>query len=310
MRLFFDYMFVIMPVIDRDIYGDPSFYHNSNAWSSEVYCFVCAVCAAVIVQLQAQKIDLPFHGPEIEMDKLFAEECLREQKTFDYIAKPTKLSVMTSFFLFAYYGNHENPCKAWHYLQETISFAEILDMDDERMYEKLDHIEAQWTRRLYWLLFITERAYAIQRRKHARLPHTVMQPSVFPDEPPEMLNGFNNLGKLFSAIDDNFVRAWRGSRKASLCNEAWLAHTQDRIDKVAFDLWGSGNETQQMDINVTREWLHVLAWQMGVTHGVVLWGNKDNPMGLSYPIELAKKVVDYTSTANALALDSHGIGMV
>lgn len=33
-------------------------------------------------------------------------------------------------------------------------------------------------------------------------------------------------------------------------------------------------------------------------------------MRLDYPVELARKVVEITSGASALALDSHGIGMV
>ena len=215
---------------------------------------------------------------------------------------------MTSFFLFAYYGNHEKHAKAWHYLQEAITFAENLNMDDESSYGKLDPVEAQWRRRLYWLLFITERAYAVQRRKHTRLHSSVQLPAVYESEDPQLLNGFVNLANLFSAVDDNFVRAWRGSRKASLCNEAWLAQTQEQLDKAALAL-GNITETQQLDISVTREWLHVLAWQMGVSNGLI-WGQGQGGMRLEYPIELAKKVVEITSGANALALDSHGIGMV
>ena len=41
-----------------------------------------------------------------------------------------------------------------------------------------------------------------------------------------------------------------------------------------------------------------------------MWGKGEGGMRLDYPIELAKKVVEITSGANALALDSHGIGMV
>ncbi len=307
MSLFFEHMFVIMPVIDRKIYLDPAFYANSHLWAPDMYCFLCAICAATIVQLQVNHNmpELPPLHPLKATDDFFAEECLRERKTFDYIEIPSTLSVMTSFFLFAYFGNHEKHRKAWHYLQETIAFAENLDMDDEKSYLDLNPTEAQWRRRLYWLLFITERAYAIQRRKHARLPKSVQQPYVFESEEPELLNGFNNLGTLFATVDENFVRAWRGSRKASLCNEAWLAQTQDQIDKVALAL-GHVTETQQLDINITREWLHVLAWQMGVSNGL-MWG--EGGMSLDYPIELARKVVAITSTTTALAMDSHGIGM-
>ncbi|KAK4550475.1 hypothetical protein LTR36_000054 [Oleoguttula mirabilis] len=296
-----------MPVIDRNFYLDSNFYNDSNALSSGMYCFLCALCAATIVQLDASTPQPPPLHSGKATDDVLAEECLRERRAFDYIEPTSTLSVMTSFFLFAYYGNHEKHGKAWHYLQESITFAENLDMDSEQSYAKLDPVEAQWRRRLYWLLFITERAYAVQRRKHTRLHASVHLPAVFESEDPQLLNGFVNLANLFSAVDDSFVSAWRGSRRQSLCNEAWLADTQKQLDAAALAL-DNISETQHLDISVTREWLHVLAWQMGVSNGLI-WGRGEGGMRLDYPIELAKKVVEITSGANALALNSHGIGM-
>ena len=307
-QLFYGHMFPIMPIIDRSIYLNPSFYANSSMFTSDMYCFLCSICAATVVQLDDSMAQPPPLHPSKRADDIFIDECLRERKNYDYIENQSTLSVMTAFFMFAYYGNHEKHAKAWHYLQESITFSENLNMDGEDSYAKLDPVEAQWRRRLYWLLFISERAYAVQRRKHTRLHASVQLPDLFASEDPQLLNGFVNLANLFSAVDDNFVRAWRGSRRQSLCNEAWLAETQKQLDAAALAL-GNVSETQHMDISVTREWLHVLAWQMGVSNGLI-WGKGEGGMRLDYPIELARKVVEITSGANALALDSHGIGMV
>jgi hypothetical protein len=188
--------------------------------------------------------------------------------------------------------------------------AENLNMDDERSYEQLDPVEAQWRRRLYWLLFITERAYAVQRRKHARLHTSIGMPAVFESDNPKLLNGFVKLADLFSAVDEAFVQAWRGSRRTSLCNETWLARTQKRLDATTKAVIPIGlTETQHLDIAITREWLHVLAWQMGVSNGLI-WTEGEGSMRLDYPVELAKNVVEITSGATPLAIDSHGIGMV
>lgn len=307
-QLFFDHMFPIMPIIDRNIYLDPVFFTDINAFSPDMYCFLCALCAATVVQLDTSiPQPSPIH-PSKSTDEAFVQECLRERQGYDYIENTSTLSVMISFFLFAYYGNHEKHVKAWHYLQESITFAENLNLDDETFYDKVDPVEAQWRRRLYWLLFVTERAYAVQRRKHVRLHSSVQLPSVFESEDPLLLTGFVNLANLFSAVDDSFVSAWRGSRRQSLCSEAWLANTQKQLDAAALAL-DDISETQHLDISVTREWLHVLAWQMGVSNGLI-WGQGEGGMRLDYPIELARKVVQITSGANALALDSHGIGMV
>lgn len=167
------------------------------------------------------------------------------------------------------------------------------------------------------MLIITyDRAYAIQQRKQTRLHASIQLPLVFESENPKLLNGFVTLVHLFSAIDDNFVRVWRGTRRRSLCSAPWLADTQRSLDGVALAV-NDITETQQLDISVSREWLHVLAWQMGVSNGLI-WGKSGEVgasaggcgMRLDYPVELARRVVKITEGANSLALDSHGIGMV
>ena len=306
-KLFFQHMFPIMPIIPRSVYLDPNLFMNSTSMSPEIYCFLCALCATTIIQLDASVSTPPPLRPGRATDDVFAEECIRERRDYDYMS-PSTLSVMTSFFLFCYHGNHERHERAWYYLQESITFAENLSLDDEEAYLKLDAVEAQWRRRLYWLLFITERAYAVQRRKRTRLTPSVSLPTVFESEDVRLLNGFVSLANLFSAVDDSFVSAWRGSRRQSLCNEAWLTKTQRELDATARVI-GNLTETQHLDISVTREWLHVLAWQMGVSNGLI-WGQGEGDMRLDYPIELAKKVVEITTSATSVALDSHGIGMV
>jgi hypothetical protein len=305
--LFFTHMFPIMPIIPQNVYLDPELFVNSRHMAPALYCFLCALCATTIIQLDASIPTPPTLRPGKAMDDVFAEECIRERRDYDYMTTST-LSVMTSFFLFCYHGNHERHERAWYYLQESITLAENLNLDDEEAYSKLNSVEAQWRRRLYWLLFITERAYAVQRRKRTRLTPSVDLPTVFASEDGKLLNGFVNLANLFSAVDDSFVSAWRGSRRQSLCNEAWLMKTQRELDATARGM-GELSETQHLDISVTREWLHVLAWQMGVSNGLI-WGQGEGGMRLDYPIELAKKVVEITASATSEALDSHGIGMV
>lgn len=306
-RLFYDHMFAIMPIIDRNQYMDPNMYANSPSMPPDLYCFLCALCATTIVQLDASIPTPPPLRPGRATDDVFADEVIRERKHYDYVANASTLSVMTSFFLFCYHGNHEHYDHAWFYLQESITFTEILCLDDEETYTKLDPVEAQWRRRLYWLVFITERAYAVQRRKKTRLTPSVTLPAVFESENPQLLNGFVNLANLFSAVDDNFVSAWRGARRQSLVTESWLAETQKTLDKTAINM-ESMTETQHLDISITREWLHVLAWQMGVSNGL-LWTEGEGGMRLDYPIEIAGKVVQITTSADRQAMDSHGIGM-
>lgn len=163
-QLFFEHLYFIMPVVDEQIYLDPYMYNSSNYMPPETYAFLCALCAATIVQLDAAtavpEVE-PLPGRPVSAAEMFIEECLKVRQEIDYIGSSTIFTVMTSFFIFAYYGNKESSDKAWHYLQEAISFAENLEMDDENSLLKLDPLEAQWRRRLYWLLFITERYFTL-----------------------------------------------------------------------------------------------------------------------------------------------------
>lgn len=151
------------------------------------------------------------------------------------------------------------------------------------------------------------RAYAIQRRKNTRLHVSIELPLVFDSEDSRLLNGFVNLIHLFSAIDDNFVHIWRGVHRRFICPASWLTGVQRSLDTVALALEDI-TETQHLDISVSREWLHALAWQIGVGNGLV-WEKGEGGMRLDYPVELARRVVRITEGATAIALDSHGIGM-
>jgi hypothetical protein len=96
--------------------------------------------------------DLPSSSPE-----LLVEECLRERRECDYIEDPDTSTVLTSFFLFGYYGNLERHNKARHYLHEAISFAESVGLDNEVFLSQLPLPNRQQYRIVFWLLFVTER---------------------------------------------------------------------------------------------------------------------------------------------------------
>ena len=154
LELFFRHLFPIMPVLDRE------FYLNSlclqETLSSDQYCLLTAVSAVTIVQLNLLPELLEGSIPGLTAGHL-VEQCLQERRRYDYIDGPTTSTILTSFFLFGYYGNLEKHNKARHHLHEAISFAEVVGLDDENYLSQLALGEGQWCRRVFWLLFITER---------------------------------------------------------------------------------------------------------------------------------------------------------
>ena len=100
-------------------------------------------------------VDMPLE-PELTGEILvsLAETSLRQYSAID----DTSLdSLLASFFLFASYGNLNKPRHAWFYLNQSISLAQSLDMTHETGYHHLPDIEQEKRRRVFWLLFVTER---------------------------------------------------------------------------------------------------------------------------------------------------------
>lgn len=157
LEMFFNHLFPIMPVLDREVYLNFICYQDSI--SPDEYCLITAVSAVTIVQLNLPSTFVEQSVPGLTAE-LLVEQCLQQRRRYDYIDEPTASTVLISFFLFGYYGNLEKHNIARYYLHEAISFAEVIGLDDEDHLSQMALVEGQWYRRVFWLLFVTERYIA------------------------------------------------------------------------------------------------------------------------------------------------------
>lgn len=156
-ELFFTHLYPIMPVLDPKTYIESYLLCGPDPLSSEDFTLITALSAITIVQTNLSSSYQGRHMPALEAEILI-EQYLQERSWNDsYLETPTTMAVITSFFLFGYYGNVEMHGKSRYYLQEAILFAEMISLDDEEVHIGLSDSEIQWRRRLFWLLFITER---------------------------------------------------------------------------------------------------------------------------------------------------------
>jgi hypothetical protein len=84
-------------------------------------------------------------------------EAVRARKECDPIEDMNVESLLTSFFLFAAYGNLDRQDHAWFYLCQATSMIFTLGLHRESTYSEMTRDEAEDRRRVFWLLFITER---------------------------------------------------------------------------------------------------------------------------------------------------------
>lgn len=131
--------------------------------SAEAYCLMTAFCAFMLIQPgvvlktdqvveeQASSIDNP------KLGNLLMEDSARLRKGYDYIENPTVNTAITSFFLFGCCFGLNKHNTAWFHLREATALAQVLGMQDKHTYIFDNVVETSRKRRLFWLLFVTER---------------------------------------------------------------------------------------------------------------------------------------------------------
>lgn len=130
--------------------------------SAEKHCLVIALCAYVtLLPNMAISTEGPLEaGRKVYRATVLLDELLQVRKGYAYMQSSSTWTVITSYFLFACYSRMENNSLAWFYLREATTIALMLGMHDEQAYQTADIQSNIRRRRLYWLLFVSER-YAV-----------------------------------------------------------------------------------------------------------------------------------------------------
>ena len=133
--------------------------------SVEAYCLLCSFCAFMLIQpgieSKAGHTIKTLEGSLLNnasLGRTLLDGALRKRKSYDYIENPSINAVITSFFAFGCFFSLDKHNTAWFHLREATTLAQTIGMQDERTYAgEVDRAESARMRRLFWLLFVTER---------------------------------------------------------------------------------------------------------------------------------------------------------
>lgn len=164
-NVYLKYLFPIMPVVRGEELRLDS--QHPERLSARRYAFLASLCAATHIQLKLDGAN-PIPDPArlqsmgdghslVSGDKLLSE-AVRARQECNVVEDLSIETLLTSFFLFASYGNMDKQDHAWFYLCQATSMAFTLGLHCESTYAKLSVEEAEERRRVFWLLFITERS--------------------------------------------------------------------------------------------------------------------------------------------------------
>lgn len=163
-NVFLKYLFPIMPVVRKEQLQLDS--HHPQRLSPQRYSFMASLCAATHIQLNLDGA-FPASDPSPLRQTIDASsvmsgeelllEAVRARTECDIVEEVTIENLLTSFFLFAAYGNLDKQKHAWFYLCQSLSMVFSLGLHRESSYTEMSIEEAEERRRVFWLLFVTER---------------------------------------------------------------------------------------------------------------------------------------------------------
>ncbi|RKF58042.1 putative sucrose utilization protein SUC1 [Erysiphe neolycopersici] len=309
---FFNNMYPSLPILHRGRLEQQILFADHNI---DTYCLLTSLCAFMMIQpgigIPGNPLDLKcLPGANLVSGNILLQETLRIRRGYDYLEAPTLNSLVTSFFLFGCYFGLDLHNKAWFHLREATTLAHVNGLQKEETYLKFDAIDASRRRRLFWLLFVTERAYAFQRNRPLSLQATISPPTQN-DDPSDTqachLNGFIDLVNLFRPFDEKLVTLWNKTRTE--CSQNYLAGLQKDLINVLPSYLNS-TETQNADLRTSQQWLRTMVWQLSMQNGCLSSTNTDPSMTFQYPVDISRDLVSLTSQFSPKSMDVHGIGFI
>ena len=240
-------MYAIWPVVDvaellaklRGSMDDP-----------EACALAYSVCAATGAQLRLDGFETGSTQRRFKIIDRFAVEAERYRATLDCTENATVACILIPFFLHMYYSIKQKRFTSTLLLRESLTLCELLDLDKESAYATLPPEEQRYRRKVFWLLFVTERGNAMQNDLATVLRNSIELPKAEDDKDPVLLMGFLSLVRLFVAVDGTLIGGGSNHKDGVFSTETF-AKLQQQIQSNPAE---SDDETQRTDICVTQQW--------------------------------------------------------
>ena len=324
---------------------------NNDPSDYDTWALAASVCAGVISQLRLPehchpKISSPGSSgsspassrgkTHVSTSHDFAADAIYFREQYDFRERPTVASLLTSFFLHIYCANSEYLSTAGFHLRESLTQAHMLGLHRSASYATVSPGERELRLRVYWVLFVSERTFCVQRGLPTILKPINQRPS--PDEAPDGYSAspilsFLYLTNLFTFLDGDLIEP-PSEAEASLqvaeprmpgdpnspgADNLSLQKSQERVrNKIAYFQSSLGStaegigldETQRVDISVTRNWIRVLLWEYTIRHFPMSCTADDQAFSMLLPALVSHEMLGLFSGVSGKSIMAHGFGMV
>lgn len=290
----------IWPVADAEALVARLLTHPDD---QEAYGLATAICAAIVSQFSIDaEPGSPVEGHYRVSSATFEAESKKARNDSDHMENVTIFSTLGSFFLHVYSANVGRMNASTVLLGEAIVKAHILGLHKTTYYQLMTPEQTQHALRIYWLLFITERAHSLQHDVPTTLKRAPDLPSLENLNDGSVTPAFVQLCRLFNILDVTIT-----ADPSSARNALALAQQQLSSDEAPLSL---ENELQRADITMTQQWMRIFLWQHALNVTNMSSGNQDEEFSFSFPAKVAQNVLSNLSSLSRQSIEAHGPGMV
>ncbi|OBA22269.1 hypothetical protein METBIDRAFT_31195 [Metschnikowia bicuspidata var. bicuspidata NRRL YB-4993] len=284
--------------------------NNENAM---FYALCCSVSAAVTTQLSFVSPENAVLDQSFISSNDFADEAKRVRNLFDYTEEIGIEDLLSSFFLFAHYINVKGRLSQGKlYLREAISIAQVLELHDKNHYVGMSRADIHLRRKIYYILLVTERSVCFEEGLPVILDPTIEFPELFDDEYPDLLVGFTELLKVFSAPRKEFFFEMNQNKQreeGSLWEKRqWILEVQERLD-LSRQLPRNVTNPQKLNIILSRAWIRAIAchitWKCGMIRPLE---TSHDCFGFDFPLVNAQEFLAESAHLPKMAFETNGRG--
>ncbi|GKT46583.1 putative sugar kinase [Colletotrichum spaethianum] len=296
-ELYYEHIYPIMPLIYmpsiRETINRPMTPSEKN--------LVYALCALTSMHMSGKSIGAPGPTSWEVVGRFFLDETISIRHSYDFLEDLSLYAVISSFYLSTSFFEINQSRKSWYYLREALTNAQDLGLQDDSSYYGLSREETLCRQRVFWILFVTERSFAILRNKPITFKRTPSLPTTrHPYEGPDIHAGFLQLVSSYTPLDESFVTAWNEGSDPRVSATTFLALQNLLSLPPAFlrprgrsptqpheQLMGSfgassaardpgapePTDIQKADLLITQQWLRLIVWQSSMRQGLLSWTN-------------------------------------
>lgn len=305
-RVYLHHMYPIMPIIrPAELHAMLDRPREANETS-----MLLALCALVTTFMCGRSESILGDDQWRPVAQYFLGESIALRSCYGHIEDDSVFTLLASFFVSTAYFELHNVRLCWFYLREAITLAQALGLHTEEFYLQFDSVEALYHRRIYNILFITERSFAVSQHKPVLLTQPLPLPIGAPeDEPSEIDVGFRQLIQTYSQLNVGFINFWSRFGSALSTSSSFLRLLDAlRLEPVPHGTDGV-SDTQKVDILVTRHWLQLVYWKSALHHSLLSSAAQTRSMTFAYPEDIALSLLRVLASVSTESIEVHGLGI-